>query len=117
LLSLAWRARSAASVADDTTPQQYAGDLQRFARDHPGDIDSFHGGSYPADPLPGQAGELVSSYTEGHDDLDLSLETALILFNALSTAAAPADEPTELRSGMQGGARTSAAPAILPPTT
>lgn len=51
LLSLAWRSRSTASVVGDTTPEQYAGDLQKFACGHAGDSDSFLGENYPAGPF------------------------------------------------------------------
>ncbi|QNE18240.1 hypothetical protein F1D05_10450 [Kribbella qitaiheensis] len=54
--------------------------------------DSFHGHSYPADELPGRAGQLVTSYTTGDNDVDLSLETALLLFST-QTETALADEP------------------------
>jgi hypothetical protein len=79
LLSLAWRARSAAPLPTATTPEQYASDLQSYASKHTGDIDTFHGSDFPAMPLPGPAGALASSYAFDHGDLDLSVETALIL--------------------------------------
>jgi hypothetical protein len=108
LLSLAWHARTRESVAGDTTSQQYAGDLQKFAVDHTGGLESFHGDNYPAGPLPGRAGERVTSYTEGSADLALSLETALILFGTQSPALNDLDEDDAPPANRQHGMRTGA---------
>ncbi|QNE18315.1 hypothetical protein F1D05_10940 [Kribbella qitaiheensis] len=108
LLSLAWHARTRESVAGDTTSQQYPGDLQKFAVDHTGDLESFHEDNYPARPLPGRAGERVTSYTEGRADLTLSLETALILFGTQSPAPNDLDEDDALPANRQHGVRTNA---------
>ncbi|MQS18025.1 hypothetical protein F7Q99_39020 [Streptomyces kaniharaensis] len=79
LLNMAWHSREAPLNAGDSTAGLYATDLHEYARTHAGDSESFHGRGFPAMPLPGQAGALASSLGFDRDDLEISLETVLIL--------------------------------------
>jgi hypothetical protein len=87
LLAAAWHARAADLAAGESTGAMYATDLHAYARSFTGDAEAFHGRGFPAMPLPGQAGALASSLGFDRDDVEISLETVLIL-QALATPAA-----------------------------
>jgi hypothetical protein len=82
LLNLGWASRESVLEENEDMPstgQMYAAELNRYAREHQGDAESFHGKGFPAMPLPGSAGALASSVGFDRDDLDISRESVLIL--------------------------------------
>ena len=82
LLSAAWGAREKELPTEPVTVGlEYARDLHGYAKAET-DSEKFHGVSYPAMPLPGQAGALASSYAFDRSDLRHSLRTVLILLAA-----------------------------------
>lgn len=84
LLSMAWSARETSLEGPD--PWGYAGELHQYAREFDGDSEAFHGHSYPAMPLPGQAGALATSIGFDRDDAEVSLLAALLLLAAARRA-------------------------------
>ncbi|MFE3002710.1 hypothetical protein ACFXG4_48090 [Nocardia sp. NPDC059246] len=91
LLGFAWSSRNATLPHADSPAGLYAADLHRHAREHSGDHHSFHGPGFPLLPYPGPAGALASSVAFDREDLDISLDTALLL--------ATTDGPTALHGG------------------
>lgn len=84
LLNLAWGARDGQLGDDDeSSAHGYAAELHKYAREHDGDSESFHGKAFPAMPLPGPAGALASSVGFDRDDTDVSLGSVLILMSAI----------------------------------
>ncbi|MBF6333477.1 hypothetical protein [Nocardia transvalensis] len=79
LLAFSWSSRVATIAAADTAAGLYANDLHRHACEFTGGPNEFHGMKFPLLPYPGPAGILASSLAFDRDDLNISLETALIL--------------------------------------
>lgn len=87
LLSSAWGAgRGQAPAVPDGMHDQvgpYVEDFHQYAAGFPDDqAEAFHGDTFPAMPLRGQAGALASSLGFDRDDLQISLGVVLVLLAA-----------------------------------
>lgn len=85
LLTSAWAARAGQLDAGEDTAGLYAADLHEYARTFQGDAEAFHGISFPAMPLPAQAGALASSLGFDRDDVEISFKTVLLLLAVVRT--------------------------------
>mgnify|MGYP001035364902 CR=1 FL=1 len=82
LLDAAWASRKRTVPPGSSPAQVHAHDLNRCARAHKGDRKTFRGPSFPAMPLPGNAGAYASLLGFAQDKAEISLKTALMLLAA-----------------------------------
>jgi len=82
LLDAAWASRKRTVPTGGSPAQAHTHDLNRCARAHEGDKKTFRGPSFPAMPLPGNAGAYASLLGFNQDEAETSLETALMLLKS-----------------------------------